>query len=393
MKSLCEVEKVEMDLVRICADIELHGVCVNIPYVKECVVKEEAYLQGAKDAFRAETGEEFRDSSKLFAKIFDANGERYPLTEKGNPSFKADFLEDCKTPTASLINTVRFHEKRLSTYFYNFLHYEVDGRIHPSMNQDKTKTGRFSYSNPNLQNVPKESDEEDKTLETNVRRSFTPPPGHSLVAIDYSQQEYKLMLDYAGETALLDAIIAGEDVHQATADLIGMPRRYAKNVNFAILYGAGIDKLASMIGKSPQEAKEIKRYYFSKLPKVKRLISEVKYAAERRGYIFNWLGRRFQCDDVRFSYKMPNALIQGSGADVIKVAMTRIPDVLGDNRMVLQVHDELLFYIRDEEVGDVVPRIKGVMESVYPAKHGVTLTTEASVSKKSWAHWDMEDLA
>jgi DNA polymerase-1 len=389
MRSLLQVREIEKSLLNVCADIETRGIIINREYARNALIYEQAKAKEARENFETITGRTFVNSSKLFAEIYAQAGEAFPLTEKGNPSFKADFLEELDTPISKLINTVRHHEKRSVTYFNNFLYYsQHDGLLHPSMNQAGTVTGRFSYSNPNLQNVPKE-DEEDSV--SNVRRTFVPPIGYSLLSIDYSQQEYRIMLDYAKETKLIDEINAGADLHQATADLLGCSRKAAKTLNFLILYGGGVAKLAKALNIEEHIAKEIRKEYFYKLPGVKGLIYEATKQAERRGFIFNRFGRRGYFADRNYCYKAPNFLCQSTGADVIKNAMVQLHEFLipHETKIALQVHDELVFYLKDGEEF-LIPEIKKIMESIYIPLNGLPLTVSEKQSKLSWSHWDME---
>ena len=390
MRTLVNVHSNEMDLLKVCTEMEFEGVKLNEPYIFECSVKEQKLIEKAKENFEKDTGRAYKDSSKLFAEIFTERGEKFPLTEKGNPSFKGDFLDLTDTPTAKLINNIRFHEKRYGTYFRNFMYYaDNDGFIHPSMNQGGTKTGRFSYSQPNLQNLPKEDDVE---LDTNIRRSFIPPDGYTALSIDYDQQEFRLLLDYAGELRLIKEINEGADVHQATADLVRIPRKQAKTLNFALLYGVGISKLAKMLKVTESQARDMKTQYFLKLPKVKRFLYEVRKRAERRGYTFNWNGRLYWCRDYRFSYKHCNYIIQGGGADIIKKAMVEIQGLLKPykTRMVIQVHDELWFYLAPGEE-HLVSKIKEVMAGIYKPFNGLRLTVSEASSDKSFSYWDLNE--
>lgn len=390
MQDLRNLVNNEMELLKLCAKMEYEGVLLDREYVNKSYEYEERKIEEAKQDFEKDTGRTYRDSSKLFAEIFTERGERFPRTEKGNPSFRGDFLERCTSPTASLIHRIRYHEKRANTYFKNFLYYMDNADyIHPSMNQAGTVTGRFSYSNPNLQNVPKEDDPENATNPSNIRRSFICPPKFKLLSIDYDQQEYRLMLDYAGEKKLISKVMQGADVHQATADLLKVSRKQAKTLNFMILYGGGIDKLSAALGCGRVEATRIRNEYFQKLPNVASLLKRVKQKGEDVGFIRNKFGRIYWCPDLRYSYKLPNHLIQGAGADVIKFAMVQMQPLLRyrKSRLVLQVHDELLFYLSDEEE-HLVDELRAVMESIYKPFNGMKLTTSASISKHSWSHWD-----
>ncbi len=385
----------EKRLVKTCLGMEAKGILIDPDYVTRALEYERRQCEQAKKDFEADTGRAYKDSRKLFAEIFDERGERYPKTAAGNPSFAADVLETIDTPTTRLIQRVRDHEKRAGTYYSSFLHYsDSHSRIHANIRAGGTKTGRFSYSNPNLQNVPKEDDEADLKKEYVVRGSFIPSPGNVFVSLDYDQVEYKLMLDYAGEKALIKRVMDGEDLHQATADLVGISRKSAKTLNFAILYGAGIDLLAVNLGIKRREAEELRRKYFAKLPKVKHFIKKVMGVGEARGFVVNWMGRHCHINHRDFSYTLPNHLIQGGAADVIKVAMNQIDDYLKGKPafMAVQIHDDILHEV-DRNALDIVPHIRKVMESVYKPRNGMYLTVTPEVSEKSWAYRDFKAYA
>ena len=196
--------------------------------------------------------------------------------------------------------------------------------------------------------------------------------------------------DYAGETKVIEAVMNGADFHQATADMVGINRKPAKTLNFAVLYGAGIDKIATMLKTTSQAANQLKTKYFMNLSRIEMLIDGVISKGKARGYVFNWAGRKLYAVK-EFCYALPNHLIQGGGADVVKEAMRRIylDPVLGQLWCVLQVHDQLVFELLPEELVHI-PRIKEIMESVYPAKNGMKLTVDVSISRLSLAEKHME---
>jgi DNA polymerase-1 len=249
----------------------------------------------------------------------------------------------------------------------------------------------MSYSNPNLQNIPKEDEPEDLTKPYIVRESFIPRDGYHFVSLDYDQVEYRLMLDYAGEMKVIRRVLEGEDLHQVMADMVGVSRKIAKTLNFAVLYGSGSDNIAKMLGISSSQASELKLQYFGRLPKVSNFISRVKSVGRARGYIVNWMGRRCHLDNRKFAYRLPNHLIQGGAADVIKQAMIVNADYLRRKRsfMTVQIHDDILHEIHNSEL-DIVPDIKKIMESVYTPKNGMKLTVSPEISKRSWAYRDFE---
>ena len=374
-----------MSLIHVCKDIQARGIQLDRGYVEEGKRYEQQQVKEATKDFEKDTGRTFKDSSRVFAEIFAARGETFPLTNKGNPSFTAEFLNSSSSPTAKLINRIRFHQKRYSTYWTSFVHYSDEQNVlHPELDQAGTVTGRFASRDPNLQNIPKED-----TGQYKIRGAFIPREGYRLVSIDYDQQEYRLMLDYAGEMGLIEAVNNGKDVHTATAELLNIPRRHAKTVNFAMLYGTGKDKLAQMLGISVREAISLKHLYFSRLPKVKALINGIIRAGEMNGCISNWLGRKYWCGNFDMAYKLPNWLIQGGGADVIKVAMIDCHEYLKQTQshIALQVHDELLFEIHEKDMA-IIDDLKHLMSRVYKPKNGMHLTCSHEVYPHRWGVQD-----
>lgn len=237
-----------------------------------------------------------------------------------------------------------------------------------------------SCSSPNLQNVPKEDNSEYP-----VRKAFIPPDDYCLVRIDYDQVEYRLMLNYAKEMGVIKKIKEqGLDVHQATADMLGVPRNFAKTLNFLLLYGGGIEKLAGALNITLAQAAELRRVYFANLPAVSKWTQGVKSLSARYLFIVNWMGRVCEFLDASESYKAPNHLIQGGVADIIKVAMNNTHERLAGMRskQVLQVHDELVFYIHKDEL-EIVPELVRIMENVY-TKGALPLTAGVS---HSWHNW------
>lgn len=390
--SLLPVYNNEIRLTRTCFKMEQRGIMIDKPFVAKALEYEMDETAKFQKQFEELTGKPFVDSNKLFKEVFDGIGEKYPLTAKGNPSFAADVLEDMTSPVASIINNIRYHEKRAGTYYSSFLFFaNKDDVIHPDTRQAGTETGRFSYRDPNLQNVPKEDSDEDQKTLYHVRSSFIPRKDHFFYSIDYKQQEFRMMLDYAGELALIKAINEGADVHEATAQLCGITRKQAKTINFGLLYGMGVEKLAAALGISVREAQELKRLYFARLPKVRDFIRAVIRSGEARGYIFNWAGRRNYVAQKDWAYILPNHLIQGGCADVIKFAMNEVDDYLLAKKlrtmMLLQVHDELLIECPFGEERVIEP-ISEIMKKIYKPQNGMILDVSIEHSFKSWGYRD-----
>lgn len=383
----------ENRLIKTCYKMERRGLKINVPRTIKALYHEQGLIDSSKLKYKELTGQDYVNSAKSVQKVLDY---RLPLTEDGNPSLTDDVIEEIisggipkDVEIATTVRFIRGYEKRVGTYFKSYLNFmDSEHVIHPTMWIAGTRTGRFSYSDPNLQNIPKDSEEERDTY--SVRECFEPRPGRTYVSFDFKQMEYCMMAAYANETEIIRAVMNGADFHQATADLLGITRKLAKTLNFAILYGAGVEKIAWMLGITVSEARRLKDKYFMALPKVEALVDRIIRTGRSRGYVTNWFGRKLYADR-QFAYALPNHLIQGGGADVVKVAMNRIDEhpELGKLWMVLQVHDQLVFELTDEEM-KYIPLIKKTMEEVFPEMNGMKLSVDVSVSKRSLAEKDME---
>lgn len=391
MGSLVQVYKNEAKLVKTCLKMEQTGVRIDRDYCEKAAVYEKQKQKEAAEQFEDLTKIPFKDSARVLSLAFTKMGEKIPrlpptarMLRKGdrigNPTFTDAVLEGFNSPLAKSIQAYRDATKRISTYYLNFLYYaDQNDFIHPNMRQAGTETGRFSYNSPNLQNIPKK----DESIYP-VRRAFIPPSeDYLLFFFDYDQMEYRLMLDYAAEDKVIDAVLGGLDVHQATADMVNITRDKAKTVNFALLYGSGAKLLAKNLDIPLAEAITLKNDYFEKLVKIKNFLWTVNVTAKQRKYIYNWLGRPYFFDELY--HKAPNFLIQGGCSEIVKVAMNQIDDLLQDmrSRMIIQVHDELVFAMHKNEL-ELVPKIKSIMEGVYPYTY-LPLTCGVEYSAKSWA--------
>lgn len=384
-----QVYENEAKLTRVLFGMESTGIQLDIDYTQRAWDFERARFEAAKEEFEIHADEELTDSNKALSKIWKRFNLPTGVTPKGQPSVTDEIISKVNHPVAQALLKYRKAYKKANTYYANFIHLaDPQGVIHCNFFQSGTATGRMSSSNPNLQNIHKDFDKEDEFV---PRRCFVPRPGFFFAMVDYDQMEYRLMLDYAREEKLIEEILGGKDVHQATADLVGLDRQTAKNINFALLYGAGVRKFALMAGISEMKAKDLRDHYFRKLPRVKKFINKVIKTTEQRGFIFNWMGRR--CFLKRdFAYKAPNYLIQGGCADIVKVAMINIdnfmkenPQVVGNSRMLLNVHDELVFEVDEKcDYETMMDRIPEIMKSAYPSKM-IPLTCGVDWSKDNWA--------
>ena len=389
----------EARLIKTVFHMEHLGVRVDIPYCEDAVAYYNAELEKYLAEYKDKTGHDFVDSSKAFREAVPELKSKRASEKTGDPSYDNEVLKESLHPMASLILDLRKTKKYLD-FFNGFLYYASDsGYLHASLNQAGTKTGRFSCSSPNLQQLTKDELEGDEVAAYPVRRGIVPSEGHFFLLIDYDQQEYRMMLDYCDAKALIKKIKGGLDVHTATAEdasvYVPITRKQAKTVNFGILYGQGKKALARGLGVTVTEAMKIKEAIFKSAPSMKRFIHRVTEKARISGSIRNWLGRICYYDAPKegekdYYYRAPNALIQGGCADVVKVAMNECDEFLAPykSRLVMCIHDELVFeVIYGEEF--LVPRLKEIMESVYrhrtlPMTATVEYSEHSLADRKEW---------
>jgi DNA polymerase-1 len=257
------------------------------------------------------------------------------------------------------------------------------GRIHTTFHQLGTATGRMSSSDPNLQNIPIRGE-----LGKEIRRAFMPPKGFVFLSADYSQMELRVAAQVSQDEKMIEFFKEGKDIHRMTASQIfsvkeeevtGDMRALAKTLNFGVLYGMGIRGFQEAAGVSSKEAKKFIEEYMQKFSGIARYVTNIKEEAKRLGYVETKMGRRRYIPEIhsldprlqrageRIAINLP---IQGFAADIIKIAMVETARLLapfGDGvRLLLQVHDELLFEVKPELIDDVVPLIRRAMEQAYP---------------------------
>jgi DNA polymerase-1 len=414
----------ERDLTKTVFAMERRGVAIDLKFTTAAAAREKEQLEASMGAFAQLTGKQYKSNSQpLFKEVFADDKTRWEFNEptktgQVNPSFESDILKKFSSPAAKEVLKIRDHESRWRFYKGFLYHADSVGRIHPNFNQDGAGHGRFSSSNPNFQNLTSDTvqvcrackHEHEEILpacekcgstdlekkEWLVRQAIVPAPGYFLVSIDYSAMEYRFMLEYACLqmgylTPVAERVMAGEDIHQVCADIATaksgrkVTRKQAKTSNFLMLYGGGNQKLADQLRIPLAEAREIRSAILSAIPEVAALIAAVTRAAEQRGYIRNWLGRICHFPDTRWAYRATNYLIAGGCADVVKIAMNRIDKFLAPykSRMVMQVHDELVFELAYGEE-HLIPQLRDIMENVFVGKY-MRLTCGVSVSKHNLA--------
>jgi DNA polymerase I len=359
--------EVEMPLVEVLAEMEWNGIRIDEPFFARMGEELRGQLRELERSIHAEAGEEFNIGStpQLREILFGKLGLPVVKKTKTGASTDVDVLQTLaaqghRLPT--LLMEYRQLEKLRGTYVEalpRMVNPET-GRIHTSFNQTVAATGRLSSSDPNLQNIPIRTD-----VGAEIRRGFIPAEGERFVSADYSQIELRILAHYSRDEAFVEAFRAGIDIHRQTAAIIfgtstdavtREMRDRAKTVNFGIIYGQGPFSLGQQLGISTAEAKEFIEEYFRRFPGVRRYLDEQVELARTRGYVETLTGRRRYIPELQsrnFNVRSfgeraaTNAPIQGSSADLIKMAMIRVHEDLRRGRvgarMLVQVHDELLF--------------------------------------------------
>jgi DNA polymerase-1 len=379
--------EVEMPLARVLSAIECEGVNLDVPFLQEMSKTLEADSKAVQEKIFATAGQEFNIASPkqlgeiLFEKLkLDPKAKK---TKTGQYMTGEEVLSklEAEHEIASLILDFRELQKLKSTYVDALpaLISPKTGRIHTSFMQAVTATGRLSSKDPNLQNIPIRT-----VRGREIRKAFIPrDENHLILSADYSQIELRIMAAFSKDESMLDAFNNGLDVHKATAakvfhvpleEVTSDMRRKAKTVNFGIIYGVSAFGLAAQLAISRTEAKEIIDQYFVEFPKVKTFMDQSIADARENGYVETVLGRRRYLRDI-LSANMNergfaernaiNAPIQGSAADMIKVAMIQIQDFLErenlKSKMILTVHDELVFDAHKDEVEYLKTQINKIM--------------------------------
>jgi DNA polymerase-1 len=321
--------------------------------------------------------------------LFEILGLETGRRTKTGYSTSASVLEGLrgKHPIVDLILEYRQRTKLKSTYVdaLPLLVNTATGRVHTSFNQTGTVTGRISSSDPNLQNIPIRTE-----MGRRVRRAFIAREGALLLAVDYSQVELRILAHIAQDSSLLSAFRRGEDVHASTASaILGVPleevtpdmRRIAKTINFGLMYGMGDYGMAARTGLSQEEASIFIRNYFGRFSGVRTYLEETRAVASEKGWVETLLGRRRYFPELREGSRVSpnqkraaermaiNMPIQGTAADIIKLAMIRLHGTLMErglqSRMTLQVHDELVLEVPENEMDEVLPLAVEIMEGAF----------------------------
>lgn len=394
--------KVEMPLMQVLAKMELEGVALDVQWLEQESIDLENDLKHLESQIFELSGEVFNMNSprQLGEILFDKMqlDPKAKKTKTGQYQTSEDVLQKLasKHEIIQHILEYRTYQKLKSTYV-DALPQQIeptDGRVHTNFSQTTAATGRLASLNPNLQNIPI------RTLRgQQIRGAFVAPQGHKIISADYSQIELRLIAEISDETNMIEAFQRGEDIHASTASkLFNVPleevtktqRSQAKTVNFGIVYGQSAFALAEQTGLSRTEAKQMIDAYYDTYPKLKEWMAQQVQKARQLGYVETILGRKRHLKDIHsnnFVVKghaernAVNAPIQGSAADIIKMAMINIDRRLGEQKlqtkMLLQVHDELIFEAPEEELNLATELIKTEMESAFETQ--VPLSVEVGV--------------
>ncbi len=396
---------IEMPLVPILVDMEMKGMRVDTEYLRSLSTEFAQVLETIEAEIHSISGECFNINSpkQLGEVLFNKLGLKTRKKTKTGLSTSIEVLEDLahEHELPRKILDYRSIFKLKSTYadaLVALVHPQT-GRIHTSYNQAVAATGRLSSSDPNLQNIPIRTTEGRK-----IRRAFIPEDGYVFVAADYSQIELRIMAHVSGDERLLEAFSQGEDIHAITASSVfGLPsalvtdemRRKAKAINFGIIYGMGAFKLSNQINVEMKLAKRYLEDYYALYSGVKKYMDEIPIQAARNGYVTTILGRKRPLPDINSSNRIAqqaarrvaiNTTIQGSAADLMKLAMIKIHKNIEDSglpaKMILQVHDELMLEVRKEAAYEAAELLKREMEEVYK------LSTPLKVDAHIGVNWD-----
>ena len=404
-------ETLERPLIDVIARMEMCGIMVDRQILSRLSGDFSQTLARLEDEIHEMAGEKFALGSPkqigdiLFGRMGLPGAKKTPSGQWATPATLLDELAQAGHELPAKILEWRQLAKLKSTYtdtLQEHMHPETK-RVHTSFALAATTTGRLSSSDPNLQNIPIRTEAGRK-----IRRAFVAPEGQKIISADYSQIELRLLAHIADIPQLQEAFAKGLDIHAATASaMFGVPldqmnpdlRRQAKTINFGIIYGISAFGLATRLGIPNTEASTFIKQYFERFPGIRTYIDETKKACREKGYVTTLFGRVCHYPQIRSSNPSEragverqaiNAPIQGTAADIIRRAMIRMEDALRAERlsarMLLQVHDELVFEAPEDEVEATLPVISRVMtEAPYPA---VSLKVPLAVEARAAQNWD-----
>lgn len=399
-------EQIEMPLVSVLSRVERNGVLIDPAKLLAHSVEIEQRLKELETLVHQEAGEVFNLASTKQLQEILFNKLGLPIlkkTPKGAPSTNEEVLEELAQMGHQVPVLLMEHRglSKLKSTYTDKLPQMINaqtGRVHTSYHQAVTATGRLSSSDPNLQNIPIRNEQGRR-----IRQAFIAHDGYVILAADYSQIELRIMAHLANDANMIKAFAEGKDIHRSTAaEIFGVPleavtseqRRSAKAINFGLIYGMSEFGLANQLGISRTDAKKYMELYFQRYPAVQQFMLDIREKAAEKGYVETLFGRRLYLPEINSSNQMRrkaaervaiNAPMQGTAADIIKVAMIGIDQAVRnceDIAMIMQVHDELVFEVKADRVEHYTQLIKAEMEKAIELK--VPLIAEVGVG----SNWD-----
>ena len=397
--------QIESPLVQVLADMELEGIRIDVPFLKSLSDDIEKDIFSLQQAVYEQAGETFNLSSPK--QLGDILFEKLKLiskpkkTKTGQYATSEEILSELAPKHKIVANVLEYRQlQKLQSTYIDALPKEVNsttGRVHTTYMQAVTATGRLSSNNPNLQNIPIRTERGQQ-----IRKAFVPRnEDYTLLSADYSQIELRVIAALSREKNMIEAFLQNQDIHRSTAakvfnvDIQSVTREqrsHAKTVNFGIIYGVSAFGLSNQTELSRTESKELIDTYYQTYPQLKVFIDKQIHFARENRYVETILGRRRYLPDINSRNQVVrgaaernavNAPIQGSAADIIKIAMINIYNLLKDNKlktkMLLQVHDELIFDVPKNELDFVKPLIKKTMEEAY--QFAVPLVVDLGIGK------------
>ncbi|MHA3892950.1 DNA polymerase I [Acinetobacter sp. GXMZU3951] len=396
------LHNIEVPVARVLTHMEENGIQLDLQFLDHLGEDFSKTMQNLENQITELAGQSFNVSSPkqvgeiLFEKLGLKGGKK---TSTGQYSTSESILEKIDHPISALILDYRGLSKLKSTYTDGLLKQANNAthRVHTSYHQALTATGRLSSTDPNLQNIPVREE-----IGRQIRKAFIAPEGRVLLAADYSQIELRLMAHFSQDDALLDAFRHGQDVHRRTAsEVLNIPleqvthdqRRQAKAVNFGLLYGMSEFGLIRQLGFTREESQNYIKQYFHRYPGIYEYMQRTRQVALEQGFVETILGRRLYTPEIDARNMMIrkaaeraaiNAPLQGSAADIIKMAMIEVDKMLPKDqaKMLLQVHDELVFEVDADIADELAPKLAEVMQSVLEIS--VPLLVEVGKGK----NWD-----
>ncbi len=395
-------EKLEMPLIAVLADMEQTGILIDKKFFSVMEKELDQRLTEIEQEVHKLVGYSFNINStqQLSVALFETLGLKSPLKKKtasGHYSTNAAVLEELQGKHSVVDLMLEYRElSKLQSTYVKTLPEQVNpetGRIHTSFSQTVAVTGRLSSSNPNLQNIPTRTD-----LGRKVRCGFISKPGCGILAVDYSQVELRIVAHMSQDEAMLSAFAANQDIHATTAAAIyevalekvtKEQRRHAKAINFGLIYGMSAFGLSRTTGLTLSEAENFVKAYFKRFPRVKEYLDDLRKMAMQQGFVETMVGRRRYFPNLATTTNVNarnqqereaiNAPIQGTAADILKIAMINLSTALQKSglkaKILLQVHDELLLECPVEERNETIILVQNVMENAYQLS--IPLSTEA----------------